>query len=77
MSETLVTYDELEKSGLAELRFGDNGFLWFSDENQGWIVESYRKPVGIILWADFPEVINGNPENWLAETAEQIIDACR
>ena len=74
---SLVSYDELEKSDLAELRFGDNGFLWFSDENQGWIVESYRKQVGIIAWAEFPEVINGTPEGWLSERAEQIIDASR
>lgn len=70
-------YDYLNSWGLAELRFGDNGFLWFSDDNQGWIVESYRKPVGIIAWSDFPDVINGTPEEWLAETAGRIIDASR
>ena len=75
MSE--INHDYLHSWGLAELRFGDNGFLWFSDENQGWIVESYRKPVGIIAWSDFPEVIYGEPEDWLTEQAEKIIDACR
>lgn len=73
-------YDYLNSWHLAELRFEHNGwdcFLWFSDDNQGWIVEELRKPVGIIPWADFPDVINGTPEEWLAETAGRIIDASR
>ena len=80
MNETPVDYYELHSWGLAELRFEHDvfdGLISFDDEQQAWIVEYKRKPVGIIPWSDFPEVIAGNPEDWLIETAGRIIDASR
>jgi len=71
---------ELEKAGIDELRFEHYGWdcmLWFNEDDNGWVVEELRKAVhyrvGVIPLADFPDVIYGNPEDWLIETAKKII----